>query len=294
MSMSNTDEIFYETLNLKRPHPGCAFKVFVLPSAAHHKNERMDYFGSLPTFADLVSGEEWQSLSDLADVSLERESYADFSEIDYYAIDQIPNNPLFPIEVETIPTEELSDGSRAHFLPGDVAVSRLWPTIINKKSLIIDKETWGSPEFIRVRPHDINHQKIIFFWLKTATANQYMQWKTRGKSASQKRLDAEDLASMPIPAFTKLELEKINSKIDALLEFVMEIDRGFSGLSQLQGFLLSTYQEPCSVKELSNTISDILEKIAKRPQSQTWLAKANLPNSPWPFISFIGDKEPAQ
>jgi len=180
--------------------------------------DRLDPRYSLPQrLRKVVSKKpnEWCSLSDHA--SVERKTYNSNATLEHIAIDEMPNDPWQQFDIS-----EGYVGSTILLEKGDIAISRLMPTILNGKCFMAWKKMTGSAEFIRVRIEE-RYQKIILFWLKSAIVREFLLANVRGSSASQKRFTEDDLKNLPIPKdiidHSKEYLERCEKTLSDALDF---------------------------------------------------------------------------
>lgn len=156
--------------------------------------ERLDPRFALPNRLRKIVFEEhieWALLGDYA--KIDRISFQSDASLCHIAIDEMPNDPW-----ERFQAAEGYSGSTVLLENGDIAISRLMPTIMNGKCFIAWDKMTGSAEFIRVRTEE-KLQRIILFWLKSALVREFLLGNVRGSSASQKRFTEEDLKNLPIP-----------------------------------------------------------------------------------------------
>lgn len=162
--------------------------------SAEKIQDRIDpryYFPSRLREAVGSNPEDWGVLSDFAEVN--RESYTSEGNLPHVAIDEMPDDPWEPFELS-----EGYKGQTTYLDQGDIAFSRLMPTIMNGKCFLSWTKMTGSPEFIRIRT-STNYQAPLLFWLKTQYVREFLLSNVRGSSASQKRFTEDDIASCPIP-----------------------------------------------------------------------------------------------
>jgi len=182
--------------------------------------DRLDSRYSLPQRLRKVVAEkpnEWCCLSDHA--SVERTTYNSDATLEHIAIDKMPNDPWQQFDVS-----EGYVGSTILLEKGDIAISRLMPTIMNGKCFMAWKKMTGSAEFIRVRI-DKNYQKIIFFWLKSEIVRKFLLANVRGSSASQKRFTEDDLKNLPIPKDIIDYPEEYLSKCEKALSEALDFEK---------------------------------------------------------------------
>ena len=102
---------------------------------------------------------KWGYLSDFAEIS--RESYVSDGSLEHIAIDRMPDDPWTSFEIS-----EGYVGPTTYLEKGDIAFSRLMPTIMNGKCFLAWGTVSGSPELIRIRAPKV-YQVALLFWLKT-------------------------------------------------------------------------------------------------------------------------------
>ncbi len=167
----------------------------------------------------------WGNLSDFAEIS--RESYASDGSLGHIAIDQMPDDPWVSFEVG-----DGYVGPTTYLEKGDIAFSRLMPTIMNGKCFLAWETVTGSPEFIRIRAAE-DHQDALLFWLKTRYVREYLLANVRGSSASQKRFTEDDIAACPVPKFMFETTGAVVDECNKLLQKANESSREAAALEAL-------------------------------------------------------------
>lgn len=161
--------------------------------------------------------EQWAILSDYSLV--DRITYQSDASLSHVAIDEMPNDPWSSFQ-----TNEGYSGSTILLEKGDIAISRLMPTIANGKCFISWDKMTGSAEFIRVRAEE-KYQRIILFWLKSALVREFLLANVRGSSASQKRFTEDDLKNCPIPKAIIENPEQYLPECEKALEDAMRYEQ---------------------------------------------------------------------
>lgn len=142
-------------------------------------------------------------LGELADIARST-SIAD-GQFPHVAIDEMPNDPWEPFDFS-----DPYNGNVTFIQQGDIAISRLLPTISNGKCFQAWEDMTGSPEFIRIRSNDFD-SRILLFWLKSSVVREYLEGQVRGSSASQKRFTEDDLIDCPVPTSLANNLSVLNA-----------------------------------------------------------------------------------
>lgn len=151
--------------------------------------------------------EEWKVLGDVGVVlhaSFTPSSQLNHSKMfSYLRIDDLPSNPL-----DYNPRDICGNGivgSVQKIETGDILISRLGPTIENKKFIIAKKHSTpivGSNEFIRFRCSSENNSIFILGLLRSEFYKQLMLAKSRGATPSRRRLSRLDFSLLPMPSVT--------------------------------------------------------------------------------------------
>lgn len=200
----------------------------------------------------------WGHLSDFAEIS--RESYVSDGSLGHIAIDRMPDDPWASFEIN-----EGYVGPTTYLQKGDIAFSRLMPTIMNGKCFLAWETVTGSPEFIRIRaPKDF--QVALLFWLKTRYVREYLLANVRGSSASQKRFTEDDLAACPVPKFLFETPEKVVSACNQLLQKANDSSQKAVNLDALAVQLANKVKsnifdllDSAFISELEKTVEEALQ-----------------------------------
>ncbi len=200
----------------------------------------------------------WGKLSDFVEIS--RESYVSDGALGHIAIDRMPDDPWGSFEIG-----EGYVGPTTYLEKGDMAFSRLMPTIMNGKCFLTWETVTGSPEFIRIRaPKD--YQDALRFWLKTRYVREYLLANVRGSSASQKRFTEDDLAACPVPKFLFETPEAVVSACNQLLKKANESSQKASKLDALAVHLTNDVKsnifnllDPAFFSGLEKTVEEALQ-----------------------------------
>lgn len=182
--------------------------------------ERLDPRFALPNrLRKLVDQKlnNWSILRNCAEI--DRFTYRSDARLPHIAIDEMPNDPWNSFDIN-----EGYSGSTILLEKGDIAISRLMPTIANGKCFIAWDQMTGSAEFIRVRAEE-KHQRIILFWLKSALVREFLLANVRGSSASQKRFTEDDLKNCPIPKVIIENPEQYLPECEKALEDAMRYEQ---------------------------------------------------------------------
>jgi hypothetical protein len=205
-----------------------------------------------------VNKESWGILSDYAEIS--RESYVSDGELRHIAIDQMPDDPWTPFK-----TNDGYEGPTTYLEEGDIAFSRLMPTIMNGKCFLAWDTVTGSPEFIRVRTSK-KYQKALLFWLKTRYVREYLLANVRGSSASQKRFTEDDIAACPVPKALFEDPQSFIEKCDHSLNKANEAANKAAELNELANLLTNKIRsnifallDSTFLPEIERTVKEALQ-----------------------------------
>jgi len=143
------------------------------------------------------------------------------------AIDEMPNDPW-----ESFPVSNPYEGSVVELHVGDIAISRLMPTIMNGKCFSVWQNMTGSPEFISVLAPECRRSWLLF-WLKTALVREYLLSMVRGSSASQKRFTEDDLADCPVPRISDRDASELSSEASSCVAAGLEASSTGTALDAL-------------------------------------------------------------
>lgn len=135
-------------------------------------------------------------------------------------IDDLIKNPINP-EVRNVKGKDIN-GRRQKVESGDILVSRLEPSIVNKKTVIAPDYVFdlvASNEFICFRCNGGINPLFVFIVLKTDLFSDLMVQKSRGAVPSRRRLSHEDFKELPFP-----DVEK-DIQDEIALEFEQKIQK---------------------------------------------------------------------
>lgn len=178
-----------------------------------------------------------QKIEDIADIinekikpSDEENSYDTFA---WIRMDEIQNNPV-KIDNVTICLGNEIEGSLKVVQEGDVLLARLGPSMMNRKIVVVPHiegkyvKIIASPEFIVIRPHNINDSFYITAVLRTDLMLKYMYSKTRGGTPSRYRLDEEDFKNMDFPVVNSdrryIESQKFENSLNEYYKIVKQAE----------------------------------------------------------------------
>ena len=153
---------------------------------------------------DLDIESTWQTLADTGQVlhsSLTPSSKLHQDDhFSYLRIDDLPSNPV-DYKPRNVLGKEIN-GSVQKIDSGDILISRLAPTIENKKFLLANEHEHsmvGSNEFIRYKVNSNNNSVFILGLLRSDFYKMLMLAKSRGATPSRRRLSRIDFSFLPIP-----------------------------------------------------------------------------------------------
>lgn len=139
-------------------------------------------------------------------------------------IDDLEKNPIK--SNPRISSADDIEGSQLEVKENDVLISRLGPTILNKKIILCpssNKPILASPEFLVFRCNDTANPLFVMNVLKANFFTQLMIQKSRGATPSRFRLDSSDFEQLKFPYIKKDVQDDLAKELHKILEQSYEL-----------------------------------------------------------------------
>ena len=167
-------------------------------------NKRWDVPYFQVTSERFIDNPHWAPLSEFAEVKRSSSSiFEEHEEFVYYVdIQTMRNNSYWSTNNARMTDVNDLLGACQQMKGGDVLLSRLGPSLANKKIVLVPDDIekgYCSPEFIVLTPKEGVDKKFLLWSVKANFIIEQLLYKTRGATPSRARLDANDLMQTFIP-----------------------------------------------------------------------------------------------
>ena len=178
-------------------------------------------------------GKETSTITDIAEVKYDsiKPTKKKYEEKKFALIrmDKLSNDPVAIDDIQYGSGEDFN-GRYQIVKKDDVLLSRLGPSMLNKKILVCPEVKdvdyiIASTEFIVIRPFDKNDSHYIAGIYRTDTMLKYLYSKCRGGTPSRYRLSRDDIKILNFPIPDKERRESLSKKFEQALKDYQEMIR---------------------------------------------------------------------